>query len=41
MLEIMKSMSWKPDAAVNVPPRHVSRDVSHPKAWAHLEARRP
>ena len=37
----MKAMGWKPSAVMNVPPREPNRDVSLPKAWAHLEAKRP
>ena len=37
----MKAMGWKPSLGMNVPPREPNRDVSLPKAWAHLEAKRP
>lgn len=41
VFEVMKAIGWKPTAAVNMPPREPNRDVSLPKAWAHLEAKRP
>jgi ketosteroid isomerase-like protein len=39
--ETMRAMSWRPPASgFNMPPRHPNRDVSLPKAWAHLEKSR-
>lgn len=38
VFETMKAMGWKPPPGVNVPPREPNRDVSLPKAWAHLAA---
>jgi ketosteroid isomerase-like protein len=38
--ETMKAMQWRPPAAFHLPPRHPNRDVSLPRAWAHLEASR-
>ncbi len=38
--ETLKAMEWKPPAEFNMPPREISRDVSLPKAWAHLEPSR-
>jgi hypothetical protein len=38
--ETMKAMNWKPNAALNAPPRHPNRDISLPRAWAHLEPNR-
>jgi hypothetical protein len=32
-------MQWKPPASFNMPPRQPNRDVSLPKAWAHLAKR--
>ncbi len=39
--QTMRAMGWQPPAAFNMPPRRPNRDVSLPKAWAHLEAKRP
>lgn len=38
--ETMKAMNWQPPPTLNMPPRHPNRDVSLPKAWAHLEVSR-
>ena len=38
--ETMKAMGWKPPGAFNMPPRKPNRDISLPKAWAHLEKSR-
>jgi len=38
--QTMKAMQWKPPATINMPPRHPNRDVSLPKAYAHLEKSR-
>lgn len=38
--ETMKAMQWRPPAEFNMPPKHPNRDVSLPKAWAHLEKSR-
>jgi ketosteroid isomerase-like protein len=34
--QTMRAMGWKPPAQFNLPPRDPNRDVSLPKAWAHL-----
>ncbi len=34
--QIMRDMGWKPPATFNMPPRKANRDVSLPRAWAHL-----
>lgn len=34
--QTMRAMEWKPPGDFNMPPREVNRDVSLPKAWAHL-----
>jgi len=39
--QTMRAMEWKPPAEFNMPPRRPNRDVSLPKAWAHLEPNRP
>jgi ketosteroid isomerase-like protein len=39
--QTMKEMGWKPPAQFNMPPRKPNRDISLPKAWKHLEAKRP
>ena len=39
--QTMKAMAWRPPAGVNMPPREPNRDVSLPKAWRHLDAKRP
>ena len=41
VFEVMKAIGWKPNPSVNVPPREPNRDVSLPKAWRRLEAKRP
>jgi hypothetical protein len=41
VFDTMKAMGWKPNAAMHMPPRNPNRDVSLPKAWSHLEAKRP
>jgi ketosteroid isomerase-like protein len=41
VFEVMKAIGWKATAEVNMPPREPNRDVSLPKAWRHLEAKRP
>jgi len=39
--QTMQEMGWKPPAQFNMPPRKPNRDISLPKAWKHLEAKRP
>ena len=38
--ETLKAMEWKPPGVFNMPPRKPNRDISLPKAWAHLEKSR-
>ena len=38
--QTMKAMRWKPPGAINLPPQQPDRDVSLPRAWAHLEPSR-
>lgn len=38
--ETMRAMGWSPPAEFNMPPRRPNRDISLPKAWAHLEKSR-
>ena len=38
--ETLKAMEWKPPGIFNMPPRKPNRDISLPKAWAHLEKSR-
>ncbi len=38
--QTMKAMRWTPPAAMNFPPKTINRDISLPKAWAHLEKSR-
>lgn len=38
--ETMKAMAWKPPAIFNMPPRKPNRDISLPRAWAHLDKSR-
>lgn len=38
--ETMRDMQWKPPAGFNMPPRRPNRDISLPRAWAHLEPSR-
>jgi hypothetical protein len=37
--QTMRDMGWKPPAEFNMPPRQPNRDVSLPRAWAHLARR--
>lgn len=37
----MREMEWRPPAEFNMPPKNPNRDISLPKAWAHLEKNRP
>ncbi len=39
--QTMREMEWRPPAEFNMPPRNPNRDISLPKAWAHLEKNRP
>lgn len=39
--ETLKAMGWRPPPGFHMPPRQPNRDVSLPKAWAHLEPKRP
>jgi len=40
--QTMKAMGWRPPASgFNLPPKDPDRDIRLPKAWAHLEAKRP
>jgi hypothetical protein len=34
--ETLKAMRWQPPPSFNMPPRQPNRDVSLPRAWAHL-----
>lgn len=34
--QTMRAMGWTPPPEFNMPPREPNRDVSLPKAWAHL-----
>ncbi|MEM7412913.1 MAG: nuclear transport factor 2 family protein [Myxococcota bacterium] len=34
--QTMRAMGWAPPPEFNMPPKHPNRDVSLPKAWAHL-----
>jgi len=34
--QTMRAMGWRPPAEFNMPPRDPNRDVSLPRAWAHL-----
>ena len=36
--QTMRAMDWRPPAGFSRPPREPNRDVSLPKAWAHLES---
>jgi ketosteroid isomerase-like protein len=38
--ETLKAMEWKPPGIFNMPPRKPNRDISLPRAWAHLEKSR-
>ncbi len=33
----LRAMEWKPGTGFNMPPKQPNRDISLPKAWAHLE----
>jgi hypothetical protein len=34
--QTIRAMGWRPPAEFNMPPRDPNRDVSLPRAWAHL-----
>ena len=34
--QTIRAMAWSPPPEFNMPPKHPNRDVSLPKAWAHL-----
>ncbi len=38
--QTMKAMGWKSPTEAKLPPRRPNRDVSLPRAWAHLEKSR-
>jgi ketosteroid isomerase-like protein len=38
--EVLREMQWRPPAEFNMPPKRPNRDVSLPKAWAHLDPTR-
>jgi hypothetical protein len=38
--ETLGAMQWRPTGAFNMPPSRPNRDVSLPRAWAHLEKSR-
>ncbi|MFO0688048.1 MAG: nuclear transport factor 2 family protein [Myxococcota bacterium] len=38
--QTMRDMGWRPPKEFNMPPRKPVRDVSLPKAWAHLDPSR-
>jgi ketosteroid isomerase-like protein len=38
--ETLRDMGWRPPPEFNLPPRKPNRDISLPKAWAHLEPSR-
>ncbi len=38
--QTMRDMGWRPPSEFNMPPRKPVRDVSLPKAWAHLDPSR-
>lgn len=38
--QTMREMGWRPPKEFNMPPRQPVRDVSLPKAWAHLDPSR-
>ncbi len=38
--ETLRAMGWRPPAEFNLPPRDPNRDISLPRAWAHLEKSR-
>ena len=38
--QTMRDMGWRPPKEFNMPPRKPNRDVSLPKAWAHLDPSR-
>lgn len=38
--QTMRDMGWRPPEQFNMPPRQPNRDISLPKAWAHLDPTR-
>ena len=39
--QTMRDLEWRPPKQINMPPKNPNRDIRLPKAWAHLEAKRP
>ena len=38
--QVLREMKWRPPEDFNVPPKEPVRDISLPKAWAHLDPTR-
>jgi len=38
--QVLRATQWRPPAEFNMPPKQPNRDVSLPKAWAHLDPTR-
>ena len=38
--QTMRDMGWRPPKEFNMPPRKPNRDISLPRAWAHLDKTR-
>ena len=38
--QTLREMQWRPAAGFNMPPKRPNRDISLPKAWAHLDPTR-
>jgi ketosteroid isomerase-like protein len=38
--QVLREMQWRPPEGFNMPPKKPVRDVSLPKAWAHLDPTR-
>lgn len=38
--QVLRAIEWRPPAEFNMPPKRPNRDISLPKAWAHLDPTR-
>jgi len=38
--QMLREMQWRPAEGFNMPPKRPNRDISLPKAWAHLDPTR-
>jgi hypothetical protein len=38
--QVLRAIEWRPAGEFNMPPKRPNRDISLPKAWAHLDPTR-